>query len=99
MDRLPSFDEFAAAERARGCSEVLSRAWKPGTVLEEHTHPFRARALVVQGEMWLTAQGETRHLRPGDRFELAADAPHAERYGPEGATYWVARTESGPGSL
>ena len=32
-----------------------------------------------------------RHLQPGDRFELAAEVPHTERYGPAGATYWVAR--------
>ena len=25
------------------------------------------------------------------RFELAAAAPHAERYGAAGATYWAAR--------
>lgn len=94
MDPLPSFAEFEAAERARGCGEVVARDWAPGVVLGEHTHPFRARALVVQGEMWLTADGRTRHLRPGDRFELAAGVPHAERYGPEGATYWVARSGS-----
>ena len=32
-----------------------------------------------------------RELRPGDRFALAPDEPHDERYGDEGATYWVAR--------
>jgi quercetin dioxygenase-like cupin family protein len=98
MDPLPSFAEFEAAERAQGCSEVISRSWKPDTVLEEHTHPFGARALVVQGEMWLATAGETRHLRPGDRFELAAGVPHAERYGAEGATYWVARTNTPEGA-
>ena len=41
--------------------------------------------------MWLTVAGQTRHLHPGDRFELDAHVPHDERYGPEGATYWVAR--------
>ena len=41
--------------------------------------------------MWLTVDTQTRHLRPGDRFDLAHDVPHAERYGSEGATYWVAR--------
>ena len=34
---------------------------------------------------------ETRELRPGDWFELDRDIPHDERYGSEGATYWVAR--------
>jgi mannose-6-phosphate isomerase-like protein (cupin superfamily) len=92
MPNLPSFAEFEAAERARGCSEVISRSWPPETALSEHTHPFQARALVVDGEMWLTVGDSTRHLKAGDRFEVAAGQPHAERYGPAGATYWVART-------
>lgn len=91
--RLPSYLEFEAAERARGCTEVLSRTWEPGQVLGEHTHPFHARALVVAGEMWLTVAGRTDRLGPGDRFDVPAGTPHAERYGPQGATYWVARTE------
>jgi hypothetical protein len=94
VTNLQPFSEFEAAERAFGCDEVIARSWEPGTTLDTHTHPFRARALLVQGEMWLTAEGTTRHLRPGDRFDLPADTPHAERYGPEGATYWVARTNA-----
>ena len=86
------FSEFEAAERARGCTEVLARSYEPDTVIPEHTHEFTARALVVQGEMWLTQHGATQHLQPGDRFEVIRDTPHAERYGPQGATYWVART-------
>lgn len=86
-----SFAEFEAAARARGFDEVLERQWAADTVLDTHTHAFSVEALVVQGEMWLTCGDRTRHLRPGDRFELARDVPHAERYGTEGATYWVAR--------
>lgn len=88
------FSEFEAAERARGCTEVLARSWEPNTELPEHTHPFRARAVVVQGEMWLTVDGVTRHLLPGDRFDVPPGKPHAERYGPQGATYWVARSNA-----
>lgn len=88
----PSFESFAAEQRAVGCDEVLGRKWKAGAVAETHTHPFSVRALVVQGEMWLTVGERTRHLRAGDSFELESDVPHAERYGAEGATYWVART-------
>ena len=85
------FDVFASDARAAGFDEVLERQWAPGTVLETHTHPFAVKALVVQGEMWLTVGATTRHLRPGDAFELDREAPHAERYGSDGATYWVAR--------
>lgn len=86
-----TFAEFEAAQRARGCDEVVSRSWEPGTVVDTHTHPFAADALVVAGEMWLSCGGQTRHLLPGDTFTLARDEPHAERYGSAGATYWVAR--------
>jgi quercetin dioxygenase-like cupin family protein len=86
-----AFEAFAAAARAEGFDEVVERTWAPGTVLEQHAHPFALRALVVRGEMWLTVGTEVRHLRAGDAFALDGDVPHAERYGPEGATYWVAR--------
>ena len=87
---LPTFAEFAAQARAQGFDEVLERPWPPDTVLPTHSHPFDASALVVQGTMWLTEGSHTRELGPGDRFEIARDVPHDERYGPEGATYWVA---------
>ena len=86
-----TFDQFEADARARGFDEVLVREWKPNQVVEQHTHPFAADAIVVQGEMWLTDAGGTRHLLPGDTFALDANVPHTERYGIEGATYWVAR--------
>jgi quercetin dioxygenase-like cupin family protein len=88
----PDFTTFETTARAAGATEVLERRWAPSLVLEEHTHPFKVvDALVVEGEMWLTCGGRTRHLKPGDRFTLAPAEPHAERYGPAGATYWVAR--------
>jgi SAM-dependent methyltransferase len=58
-------------------------------------HPFAVKALVVRGEMWLSVGADTRHLRAGDAFELDREVPHAERYGPDGAAYWVARRNAG----
>jgi quercetin dioxygenase-like cupin family protein len=88
---MPSFDEFLRESLANGFDEVRERAWPAKAVVETHRHPFAVDALVVQGEMWLTVAGETRHLVPGDTFVLARDQAHAERYGESGATYWVAR--------
>ena len=88
---MPTFAEFEAQARAQGFDEVLERNWPPSAVLDDHAHAFEVKALVVRGEMWLTVGADTRHLQPGDTFELARDAPHAERYGTEGATYWAAR--------
>ena len=70
---------------------MLARSWDPLTVLDTHTHPFAVKAVVVAGEMWLGCRGDTRNLLPGDTFTLDRDEPHDERYGPQGATYWVAR--------
>lgn len=88
---LPTFEAFETEARAGGATEVLARDWPANAVIEEHTHPFAVSALIVRGQLWLTCQGQTRELGPGDRFTLAHSEPHAERYGPEGATYWVGR--------
>lgn len=92
MTQLPSFEDYRRAALAEGFEEVVERRWEPGTVLDTHTHGFALKALVVQGEMWLGVQGvEMRRLVPGDSFALEREVPHAERYGEQGATYWVAR--------
>jgi len=91
---MTSFAEFKAAARVQGADEVLERKHAPNVVIDTHTHNFAVKALVVHGEFWLTCGDEVRHLKPGDRFELGREEPHAERYGPEGAIFWVARRNS-----
>jgi len=91
MVTATDFDAFKTQALAEGFDEVLQRDWAPNTVLDTHTHPFSVKAVVVAGELWLTVGADTRHLRAGERFELDREVPHAERYGTEGASYWVAR--------
>ena len=86
-----TFEIFEAEARASGFDEALERHWAPNTVLEAHSHDFDADAVLTQGEMWLTCGDSTCHLVPGDTFTLPHGTVHSERYGPEGATYWVAR--------
>ena len=90
----PDFKTFEASALARGFDEVAERSWPANTEAATHTHPFSVDALVVQGEMWLTSHGATRHLVAGDSFQLDLAVEHAERYGPEGATYWAARRKA-----
>lgn len=91
-----SLAAFRADALAAGFNEVLEREWAPNTVLDAHTHHFDVEAVVMRGQMWLTVHGQTRHLRAGDRFAVAREVPHAERYGPEGATFWAARRHPQP---
>lgn len=86
-----TFPEFESTAKAQGFDEVLERRWAPDAVIGVHAHPFAVKALMVEGELWLTVGSDTRHLRSGDTFELPRDVPHAERYGGDGAVFWVAR--------
>ena len=98
ISQTPSAPDFPAFERAAladGFDEALVRTWAPLETVAEHGHDFAARALVVDGEMWLTQAGQTRHLVAGDTFVLSRNEPHSERYGASGATYWVARRSKG----
>lgn len=86
-----NFESFKKQSLEAGFNEVLERTWAADTVVPTHTHPFSVQAIVTQGEMWLTCRGETRQLTAGGTFEMQHGEPHAERYGAEGATFWVAR--------
>ncbi len=89
-----SFAAFEADALAAGYHEALQRQWPADTVLDTHSHAFDAEAVVTQGEMWLACGGQTQHLTTGASFKLAREVPHSERYGADGATYWVARRNS-----
>lgn len=83
-----ALDQFRADMLAADYDEVFERPWASGTVVDTHTHPFEANAIVTQGEMWLAVDdAPEQHLLPGDRFHLPPNMSHNERYGAEGATY------------
>ena len=86
-----NFEDFTTTARSAGFDEVLERRWSPDTELDVHTHNFDAQAVVTQGEMWLTCGGVTRHLTTGNTFTIGRQVLRSERYGSQGATYWVAR--------
>lgn len=75
----------------QGFDKIVTVERPPDGALDEHTHPFEARALVLEGEITLgTAAGEHTY-RAGDIFHLPHAEPHTERYGPQGARYLVDR--------
>lgn len=95
---LPTLETFTRLRRAEGFDEVQERKWPARAAIDTHTHPFAVKALVTEGEMWLTVGDMVRHLLPGDEFSLERDVPHAERYGADGATYWAARRHGATGA-
>jgi len=86
-----TFEEFETQSLNSGFNEVIERVWEPDLTLEAHTHPYDVHVFLAEGELWLTKHGVTQHVTAGQDFTLAAEEVHAERYGSEGATFWVAR--------
>ena len=70
--------EIATVERAAGSMDL-------------HTHPFEARALILEGEITIVSEGKTQFCRAGEIFQLDAHIPHTETYGPSGVRYIAAR--------
>ena len=87
----PTLESFTAQSLDEGFDEIIVREWDADLKLETHTHPFDVSAYVARGEYWLTMGEEVKHLQAGDFFRLARNVPHAELYGAQGATVWVAR--------
>jgi len=82
---------FIDALQAEGYAEPVLVRRAPNDSLDDHSHPFEARALVLLGEIRIHAGGEIKIYRPGDVFHLRRDEPHRESYGPEGVEYLSGR--------
>jgi quercetin dioxygenase-like cupin family protein len=78
MKPIPSFAEIKSLALAAGFDEVFERVWPPDALVPTHIHPFSLKALVVQGEMWLTVGDQTQYLAPANTFALECNEPHAE---------------------
>ncbi len=83
--------DFETALRRAGYREIEAKQTQPDFATQPHSHPFDVRALVLEGEMTLSSQGESRTYRAGEIFEMAAGREHSERYGPAGAKTLVGR--------
>ena len=91
MDRMA----FEAGLRADGYAGPIDRRMEAGQNVPEHTHPFDARLLILEGEFILGQDGATRRYGAGEMFEVPAEVPHTEAFGPAGATYLVGRRAKG----
>lgn len=86
-----TLEEFTAQAMDEGFDEITTREWAPDLQLDSHTHPFDLHVHVARGSLVLTVGDKRRSYQAGEDFRLARNTPHAEQYGPEGASFWVAR--------
>ena len=82
---------FLDTLKAEGYAEPVRVEREANGRLDDHAHPFEAKALILRGEMRIHAGGEIKIYRAGDVFHLRRDEPHREQYGPEGVDYLAGR--------
>src|SRR5512133_731931 len=77
---LLGFAEHGIASRVlakKGTSNVTLFAFEEGQGLTEHTSPFDALVVILEGRMTLTVGGHRVTAPPGSITRLPANVPHA----------------------
>jgi mannose-6-phosphate isomerase-like protein (cupin superfamily) len=66
-------------------------AWDdgPNTLYGNHTRAVETAHIILNGELTLTMDGESRIYRAGDRCDVPANAIHSANMGPRGCRYLI----------
>jgi quercetin dioxygenase-like cupin family protein len=83
--------QFETELERDGFLEIEMKTVGPNVSIEEHTHPYDVRALVLEGDVTLRFDGKEQTCRAGDSLTMAAGCAHTETYGSRGVTYLVGR--------
>jgi quercetin dioxygenase-like cupin family protein len=84
-------DDFIEMLAREGFQTTVLVEREADAFLEDHTHAFEAKALILEGELTLEVAGNATRYGIGDVFHLVKNEAHSERYGPEGVCYLVGR--------
>ncbi|HTR46864.1 MAG TPA: cupin domain-containing protein [Verrucomicrobiae bacterium] len=70
---------------------VHTYVWQDGphAFYPDHTHAGVTAHIILDGEMSLTMDGQTKRYRIGDRCDVPAGAVHSARMGAQGCRYIV----------
>ena len=84
-------EEFASELSREGFKEVVTVTREADGFMDLHTHPFEAKALILDGELKIWVDDTEIFCKAGDTFHLLAETAHSERSGPAGVTFLVGR--------
>jgi len=82
-------DDYRIQLRSEGFTHIYTWQDRPGTFYPDHTHPTLSAHIILDGEMSLTQNGQSRTYRPGERCDVPANCVHNARMGPEGCRYLI----------
>jgi len=88
-------EQFKARLLRDGYREILEKEMPAGESMDEHTHPFDVRLLVLEGGATIQCSGEAQavSIGVGDVYELAANVPHTEKYSSDGYRFLLGKRE------
>ena len=78
-DQLVSFTASPGVTMQSFSAGSLSVNWvtiEPNRPIPRHQHPHEQIGIMLEGTMVLTIGDETRHLRPGDCYNVPPNLPH-----------------------
>jgi quercetin dioxygenase-like cupin family protein len=67
----------------------------PNTVYEPHAHQGRVSFYITDGEIVMDFNGEKKHLKGGDRFDVPVKTKHSALVGENGVSYVVGQDIEG----
>jgi quercetin dioxygenase-like cupin family protein len=86
-----NIEQFKELLKMEGFGEITTVTREPGGSMDDHKHPFEAKALILAGDIKIKIDGAERIYGPGELFHLFKNEEHAEWYGEQGVTYLVGR--------
>jgi len=79
-----TIEKFKSGLLCDGYIDIAEKEMPAGKFMDEHTHPADVRLLVLKGGATITCSGESKTIKTGDVYELAANIPHTEQYSENG---------------
>ena len=83
--------QFIEMLQQEGFPDPVEVKQVPNGSLAEHAHPFAVKALVINGSIDISIQGNRKTYSVGDVFQLGFEELHSETYGPTGVIYLASR--------
>jgi len=83
--------QFIEMLQQEGFPDPVEVKQVPNGSLDEHTHSFAVKALVIDGSIDISIQGDRKTYSIGDVFQLGFQELHSESYGPTGVIYLASR--------
>jgi mannose-6-phosphate isomerase-like protein (cupin superfamily) len=89
--KIAVMDEVKAAAQLKREGFEHTYVWRdgPNAFYPEHRHDMETAHIVLDGEMTLTVNGESRTFSAGERCDVPAGVMHSARMGARGCRYLV----------